>query len=400
MNADSYLAKPTGVHGIGHTDYHFINTNINAKLFSEEQNKCYFSPENKNFNREIMVRIYYPTDNIIKLGSLYYQPLTQMLKNMVQLNLDIKLTDAQDLDTLKSFSHKDTAIHCGQKFPVVLFSHGMNQCVQFYENVITNLVSNGYIVVGVNSLFIGGHIQIPNGQVVNMLKHEHGKGIDDLIDKVTPYQESDISYVISQLHLLQHMDTPVFSSMDLHNIGGMRHSLGATAIANLARRTPDLFKAAVGQDSDFNPHSQEVQPFLIPFLHLLSGNRYINIPWWEKQFKPIFKLNKHNFLVGIAPSNELLKKETGPFYSLHSEFSDWSTLKNMNILKKCSVAIEQKHGWPLFGYGPSDEIVNSINTPIVRFFNTYLKRQSSNLLMEEHSPLTDNSLIVAGPTTF
>ena len=43
---------------------------------------------------------------------------------------------------------------------------GAGTPTQAYTNIISNLVSNGYIVLGVNSLFINGAIQLANDHVV------------------------------------------------------------------------------------------------------------------------------------------------------------------------------------------------------------------------------------------
>ena len=37
-----------------------------------------------------------------------------------------------------------------------------------YENSITNLVSHGYVVVGINNLFINGYTALENGHIVSV----------------------------------------------------------------------------------------------------------------------------------------------------------------------------------------------------------------------------------------
>ena len=58
QNMDSYLVKPTGQYNVTFKDYHWINKNICPDPNFNGHNQDDFSPDNKSFCRELMLRIY------------------------------------------------------------------------------------------------------------------------------------------------------------------------------------------------------------------------------------------------------------------------------------------------------------------------------------------------------
>ena len=151
--------------------FFFVNGTLNNEKqyicdkkdpFFTEKNKDDFAPNNQtNFCRETVVRIYYPTIKNEET-SPYYEANIDALNAIVnselyaQSSIDQKKKYIQEIsDKIKSYSLPDKEIIDENKqFPVLFFNPGAGLNVQIYENFITNLVSQGYIVVGINSLFM------------------------------------------------------------------------------------------------------------------------------------------------------------------------------------------------------------------------------------------------------
>lgn len=178
-SADEYLLKPTGEYQVGFQDYHWIDKARCPDIFyNKSKNEQDFSQENrKNFCTEFMVRIYYPTEQAFtkENRALYYQPVMKYIENSVQAlkfpNLSKEKIDT--LSQLKSFTIENAPLVKGKIFPVLFFEPGAFAQVQNYENTIGNLVSHGYIVVGINNTFLAAAVQFPDGHTVMMDNLHH-----------------------------------------------------------------------------------------------------------------------------------------------------------------------------------------------------------------------------------
>jgi len=401
--SNNYLAKPTGQYGVGFQDFHFQDNNRCPDVFYKAGiNESDFSPTNINHCREIMVRVYYPTNGTPKLGDMMYTPLIQRFVNMATGAPNMQESYINELYTLHSYStesadiinaDKNININPQKLLPVVLFSHGGGSSVQEYENQITNLVSHGYIVVGVNSFFIGSYIALPNGHVV--LSDKSNTISNDSLQQT---QQKDIEYVFNNLQLLPH---PIYNSMNLNQIGLAGHSYGGGAIERVVRNNPNIFKAAIAEDGFYgdDPHGKPVKisGFTIPFMHILSGT----IGYAPKQLKfPLsYNLFDNNFVVGLSPNNQILWSGTYPFYTVHAEFSDENTLKNMKGFQILNQDYIDYTGMSIWSTANSDYIVNAINLNMLTFFNYYLKNPNG-VIFPNCNPLVNNTVMACGVTTY
>lgn len=226
----SYLVKPTGPYGVGFKDYHYINTNICPDAnYIPNTNESYFSPGNQgglgtNFCHEIMVRIYYPSDisSSKEQGKLYYPVMTQQLQEQLA-QTDPSLTSDQ-LETLNTiFSYRTESIPiANSQFPVILFNPGYGLPSQLYENLITQLVSNGYIVIGINSVLVSGNIQLPNG-VITLVVYPSSES-----EALADYNEalSDLKFIYNEvINTSSNMSDPIFTKFNLSQIGALAHSI-------------------------------------------------------------------------------------------------------------------------------------------------------------------------------
>jgi len=237
----------------------------------------------------------------------------------------MKQEDVEQLAQLKSHTIENAPVVRKKKFPVVLFSSGLGGQTQLYENTITQLVSHGYIVVGINSVFINGDILLPNNTVASTVDPL----IWDVVSKTTlPVLEQDISFVYGKIH--DPTQDPVFNSMDLKHIGALGHSFGGRAIANVANQHEGWFQALLTLDMEVHMGSYQPKNSMMPCMHIISA-------YWRSAFNwlPLqYHLGKNGYLVTLSPSSE------NKHYSYHMDFTDLSTLQ---YLPAYQAAMEYNH---------------------------------------------------------
>ena len=402
-----FLAKPTGTYGIGFQDIHFQDNNRCPDPDYNLGSAHDFSPENTNHCREILVRVYYPTNQPVSLGSAYYAPQITFFEDFLNFYVSQEAPfllplDFHELAALKSYAHENDRPATVEKFPVILFGSGAGSPVQVYENVITNLASHGYVVVAVNSIFSSGYNALPNGHVV---KTDYTNSEEE-IQQATVARTTDVLYVKNHL---DDIDKNLANIMDETNVGIMGHSQGANAIVKIMKsHNEKYFKAAIAMDAD----AEEIFPsFAKPFLHELSGQRY-----WTAQHTltpkiamPKYILNKNNYVVGIVPSlNDLIHlPSVTHLYSIHGSFTDWSTLQYTSAFQAMVPAFDKlnpimfKSNSPGYEWGTGNgfAVSHTINIYTLKFFDIYLKRKSDQQF-SNCEKLTPNSIISCGPTVF
>jgi pimeloyl-ACP methyl ester carboxylesterase len=382
--ADNYLAPPTGRYQVGFQDVRLVNGDLNKQgsyvcpgktdlLYIKGKNETDFGRDNQvNFCREVMVRIYYPTMNETRLPyENYYLPAINDLQAMIRAthNPNISERDIQDLAQLQTFSINHPSI-VGVTFPVLFFAPGAGCEIQQYENTITELVSHGYIVIGINNTFIGSSILFPDGRIVHN---------QDLTGKIAQGDQSVLNDILFIKQALSERApaTPValLNQMDLTQVGLFGHSMGGISTVQAAREYPDLFQAVISYDSppvafgtrDYSLHALAGFPGT-PFLRLFAAE-------WRTLAGIItppdaqFELFNNNYYALLAPSED----NQPPYYTNHMSFSDLSTLQYQPTINKffqtsSPNALGTANGW---------HITNLINAYTLQFFDMYLKNKSS-----------------------
>lgn len=328
LNEENYLSKPTGDYKVGFKDFHWINKNICPDVNFNGKNVEDFSPDNKKHYREIMVRIYYPTLSNNISNAFYYKPfLKWQKKDLLEKLPAIPKEQVKQLSKMRSYTLENATVADKKKFPVIMFCPGFSLPAQNYENYIGELVSHGYIVIGINSPFIN-RVALSNGHVI---EEAQAKSFDEFEKILVPLQMQDLFFVIDQIRSLHHSDS-IFSAMDLKEIGALGHSMGARVIADAAHAHPEKFHAAATLDISIDESGKSLKKFSIPFMHTISANRKLC-----PQAQPIiFELDRDNYLIGIA------KNENDHEYSKHDNFTDSSTLQNLPAFKTLTLHNQER----------------------------------------------------------
>lgn len=356
-HTDSYLLNPNGNCGVGYQDIFLVNTDVCPDAFYHKGvNEVDFSPTNKNYCHELILRVYYPSHKALEQpGDEYYAPnLNESNKWMVK-KYKLSKKDAVKLDEIlkvKTYTTANAEPIDNQKLPIIIFMAGSGQPVQTYNNIISNLVCNGYIVIGVNSLFINGALQLSNGHVVvppGAYLDVYGRN-ENL---------SDLTFVLKNLSEIKYK-FDLEKNMDFSKIGLIGHSRGAMSIVNFMKK---------------NKNNKDIKSIVLmdPANMLLQANYPLpkfNIPsmiMWASQFKKEWKgsalLGKNNYEVIVKPKNE---KDN---FSNHENFSDNSTLQYHPAYQ-----IPIVHKEIMVGEGNGYEISRDINDYILTFLDNHLKK--------------------------
>ncbi len=310
------LKKPTGQYGVGFEDFHWVNQNACPDVNFNGKNQEDFSPWNTQHCHEIVARIYYPTKAQHQPGSAYYPPFIASAQQDILKQLPaISKTKLERLTKIKSFSLEKAAIIKGKQFPVLLFSPGFGCPTELYENFITELVSHGYIVVGISTPFIN-LVALPDGHVVKAADFakvtDRSKAVEEIF---VPLQTQDLIYIYKKLQEV-HPENSLFSSMDLKHLGAFGHSIGAETVSNVAYTNPTWFKAIVPLDIGVNK-GYTWKTLSTPVMYQISSTNQLVAP-----YLPVtFELARNGYLVVISPTERTIG------YSQHMNFSDLSTLQ-------------------------------------------------------------------------
>lgn len=268
-----------------------------------------------------------------------------------------------------------------------MFSPGLGCPAQMYENFIEELVSHGYIVIGINSLFISGDIALPNARIVKY-NHKYDDDTGKFDNELMQITSSDFSLLFEQIHEMHDLN-PIFKAMDLNNIGALGHSIGGNVVANVTHVHTNWFRAAATLDIGYDLSGDSLKSFVIPFIHLISSKMKDRVP------TPIFEMAKTGYVAGISPD------ENNRSYSYHMNFTDQSTLQFLpayQTLMWWLTITGQEKNIPV-GKGNGWEITHSINTYLVQFFNTFIKNEL-NPAFSNCSKLSSDTFIKCGPAIY
>lgn len=321
--ATNYLSPPSGKYAVSYEDLHLINDRICPDPNSQGKKENFLSL-NKKFCHEIQVRLYYPTLSKAKHRNYYYAPFIKDLKLKIEA---ITHKQSTSISEIKSYTSKNEPIVSGQKFPVIFFTPGLGCPSQMYENMITELVSHGYIVFAINSLFINGDIENPNQQIVKAVAPRSTNEIEKVL---IPIQLKDLAFCVDSIGAWRNKTT-IFNSMDLTKVGALGHSIGGRNVISFAKTHPRKLKAAATLDSSIDPDSKSIAKSSIPFLHEIAANKQTSSPFPIK-----YELGSNAYLVLMSPNNN------NHDYSYHLNFTDFSTLQYDPDIHVFLKALEKK----------------------------------------------------------
>lgn len=362
---DNYLISPAGSYHVGFLDYHWINHDACPNKFESVVNKNSFSQNNPHHCNELKVRVYYPTHEI---GSSRYVPRSSLMQIVKPYYKTVSATEVAQINHLQSFSKSHAKIVKG-RYPVIFFTSGYDVLPQMYENMLTTLVSYGYIVVAINSEFLNGSFKLYNGKIVNSYlpkNKEQGKALF-----IINWQ--DLSFVYKQI-FNKKLASFITNAIDFNHVGLLGHSLGAGTVAHFAEQ--QKVQAVVALDLAWdNIYKNAVErDFDAPFLEIFSSQIYLknksgNFPYLS-QNKP---LRKNKYLYVLRNKLDPNQKD----YALHMSFSDQATLISQPVINKAAQLANKNPEGRFSGLGNGWNIAAAVNEQLLLFFNRYLKESDA-----------------------
>ena len=148
------------------------------------------------------------------------------------------------------------------RFPVLIFSPGADMAPTAYLGVVQELVSHGFVVVGIDHTYEGKGQVLPNGRLVKPLMQERGPRPDGSPESFNKaFQEFyrfrvdiRVADIASTLHVLKLNDTfersKFYRRLDLQRVGVFGHSIGGVAAVHALAKLSSL-KAGVNIDGLF-----------------------------------------------------------------------------------------------------------------------------------------------------
>ncbi|MEK5485141.1 alpha/beta hydrolase family protein [Lysinibacillus sp. FSL M8-0355] len=354
----------TGPYQIGTITYDWV----------DEQREETFTAAPKD-KRRLVVQVWYPADSKAKGksvpylsdGDVYAEGLSKaqnMPKSLFTTFNHVKTHAMENVE----ISNRETA------YPVLLFSHGFTMYKNQNTFQIEQLVSQGYIVVGIEHTYSSAATVFADGRVAYYMSQD--KDSADYLDQANEGWVEDAKFTLDQLEKLAENDPDqrFTGRLDMENVGMFGHSFGGATSTQMLMRDKRI-KAAINMDGALYgkvevPEEGLQKPFL-----LMSADRSLTITQQmtdQKQVKMMERVLARYEYVTEGGNYWLIINHND-----HVGFTDFYLLSPL-FERMVDVDIRKVH--------------RMINDYSLDFFNHYLKQQSFKLLEQNIGEYPDYTL--------
>lgn len=328
------LPEPTGPYTVGTTTF----------MLEDKSRQESFTPEKGDF-RKLVVQAWYPA----MVGSEKRAPyLNRHIRSYLQEGL---LIPAYELDRLQlSNSYIDAALlKAEEKYPVVIYAHGLTTYEGDNFHLMEDIASHGYIVYSINYSHIA-NISLFREEVIAtfFLNPFDPQKIHDMSGQLSRTMLDDTLFFIDSLDE-ETENCELFNNLrsnsDEDNIGMLGYSFGGSTVTVLSLLKDSPLKAGINMDGDIIlPNTAENEKILSnnlkrPFLFLQSEATDIAAPFFYSAEEAVY--------------NIILKETTHTNFTILTYFP---SLRNKSI-----------------GNMDSSIYTEIISETIIPFFDTYLK---------------------------
>lgn len=355
--------KPKGPYKIGTVTYDWVDNQRDEILTSDPNDK-----------RELMVQIWYPADAKAKGRTQVYHSNIDVFAEGYNKMFNFPKFLFSSIGYVKTHSIENAEISNAEpSYPVLLFSHGLTGNKMQNTFQVEQLVSHGYIVVGIDHTYSSTASIFPDGRVAPLIMQDINSIAD--LDKANVQWVEDAKFVLDQVEQLaaNDPDQRFTGRMDMNNVGMFGHSFGgATSVQALM--TDSRIKAALNMDG------------------ALYGER--RIPE-EGLKKPFMMMNADSSVEGMKKTAEGspidMSKEVLPrFDHVTTGGNYWLIINKMNHLSFTDMVLFS----PLLQLMQGRDVregLSLINDYSQDFFDHYLKGQPFRLIAQnvgEHPTFT------------
>ena len=352
------VAKPTGEYQVGTQVIHMVDNDRSAWYGQESSNP-----------REIMVRVWYPAqpqEGDLKAPYLYNEKL---IGDMVSEGFGIPKYLMKNLRNINGNSWSE-AQPVNEKFPVIIFSHGIGGLKTQNTTQMEEMASHGYVVFSCDHAYDAGVSIFPGDRIIfgktnipdNLTKEEKWNMRRAQLD----YRAADIQFLLDEMDRENFLSVALKNSLDLEHIGVFGHSFGGGTSVVVAS-VDDRIDACFGLDAWFLPIPSNVlnSDLNKPFIHLGQ------VSWKEKE--NYLKLDT------LAGNNSAWSVRLDVQGATHYDFTDFSQFSKLT----------KKYGSGMIAPPRIRKITNSA---IREFFDHYLKNGPA-LALETYEKLYPELII-------
>ncbi|MBD3231199.1 hypothetical protein GF322_00900 [Candidatus Dependentiae bacterium] len=379
INTICELPKPTGSYSVGTTLYHFKDfKRLESHLVDKKE------------PRELLVQIWYPSDEKIELKSPYIFDILPVLRDSARNTCSYYLPRVlfdYFLTGIVTHSIPEATLSCKQqKFPVLIFSHGFASLSNFNTTQLEELASHGYVVVGINHTYDCSVTVFPDGRIIPLSNDWEIGEIRYLENSINDWIKDTI-FVLDELEKLNNSDVKkkFNNHLDLSKIGMFGHSMGGATTAQICRLDSRV-KAGISMDGPlFGKDSKKA--FNKPFMFILAEESL-------KMTKRDLTKSELNYRKMTREDEQVIKKifskdipelchniGKNAYYIVmkgaeHYTFCDFPLFRSFSLFFR----------YFNFGFGSIEPIkaIKIINACILDFFNTVLLHKKSCLIKKEN----------------
>ena len=367
--------NPTGKYGIGTASYQFVDKSRN-ELFGEDNNR----------KREIILQIWYPTSPNGNQIFTSYVENTPELSNSLSKLFGYPSFIFSHFKYVKTNAVKEAKIsNIRNNYPVLIYHPGLYDSRKFNTFQIEQLVSQGYIIVGIDNPGAVAITEFSDGRKIESLPMNEMKAliqqsIEDLPvipklngvemkDGIIPYFAQDISFAIDCIQKINNYDSLNLLThvIDTNKVGVLGVSLGGIVVAEAAAKD-NRIKACLIMES---PMTKYVMKYglKIPTMIMTRDAETMRIErkksggWTENDIQQHLFTMTNTF--ERLPADGYFVQIPGMF---HVDFLD------------VPVWIPYGKYFGLTGSIKTKEVHNIINTFSINFFDKELVGKKSNFL--------------------
>ena len=263
------LPNPGGSYSVGTETFHWVDSSRME----------WFTDENPNDVREIIVQVWYPAFKNAKMNPEPYLDFIDLRAKTLAGAGAIPEFFPSHLNHIYTNSFKNIPIiKSDQLMPVVIFSHGITGTRHLHQAMYEFLVSRGFIVLALDHSFDANLTIFPDGHLADYRSNITGH--PDSLNVRTMQMNTrvaDISFILDQLNKIQSgkIESQINAKIDLERVAVGGHSYGGSTATVVSQRD-NRIKACFSLDSWISPIPQETidDGIHIPFL-------FMGRPTWD-----------------------------------------------------------------------------------------------------------------------
>ena len=253
--------KPTGSYEIGTKTYHFID---------EKRPEAYI--DNPEAHRELMVQLWYPAETGSKEPTAPYITHSKELASGLVLTRPFPASLFEYLGLVKTHSHQGAMLSREQTaWPLLIFSHGMDQFRGQNTFQMEELASHGYIVAAIDHTYDAAATVFPDGRTA-LSRSQLDEGLS-VLDKHIPLWVEDVKFVLDKMEKFNDGDSEDHfrGAIDMERIGMIGHSYGgATAMQILME--DERVKAGINMDGGLYGKPAPKEGLSKPFMFMKADD--------------------------------------------------------------------------------------------------------------------------------